>query len=130
MWNRSTKESCEICNGGISTLCRISEVEINSDYNAYLIYTIQIKSGNLWNKNISKKQKFLYHKIKNFRSEGLTYQQISDYFNSKGIKTIRGFKFSQSGVHSIIKKMEKRFKRQNEEEIKIINMDIRYDKKI
>ena len=29
--------------GGISTLCRISEAEINSDYNAYLIYTIQIK---------------------------------------------------------------------------------------
>ena len=29
--------------GGISTLCRISESEINSDYNAYLIYTIEIK---------------------------------------------------------------------------------------
>jgi hypothetical protein len=28
---------------GISTLCRISEPEINSDYNVYLIYTIQIK---------------------------------------------------------------------------------------
>ena len=29
--------------GGISTLCHISLAEINSDYNAYLIYTIEIK---------------------------------------------------------------------------------------
>ena len=29
--------------GGISRSCPISEVEINSDYNAYLIYTIEIK---------------------------------------------------------------------------------------
>ena len=28
---------------GISTLCRISEAEINSDFNTYLINTIQIK---------------------------------------------------------------------------------------
>ncbi len=29
--------------GGISTLCCFLEAEINFDYNAYLIYTIQIK---------------------------------------------------------------------------------------
>ena len=130
MWDRSAKKSSQVCHGGISTLCRISEAEINSDYYAYLIYTIQIKSGNLWNKKISEKQKFLYDKIIDFRLEGLTYQQISDHFNSNGIKTIRGFKFSQSSVHSISKKIGNRFKRLEKQTIRISNLKIKYEKKI
>jgi hypothetical protein len=37
--------------------------------------------------------------------------------------------FSDSGVHSAEKKMEKRFKRQEKEEIKIKDMSIKFEKK-
>ena len=59
----------------------------------------------------------------------MTYKQIADYFNERKITTARGCKFSNSGVHSAEWKMEKRFERQQKEEIKIKDMKIRFDKK-
>ena len=59
----------------------------------------------------------------------MTYKQIADYLNENNITTARGCKFSDSGVHSAEWKMEKRFKRQQNEEIKIKDMKIRFDKK-
>ena len=43
---------------------------------------------------------------------------------------MRGSKFSDSGVHSAEWKMERRFKRQQNEEIKIKDMNIRFEEKI
>jgi len=59
----------------------------------------------------------------------MTYKQIADYLNERNINTARGCKFSDSGVHSAEWKMERRFKRQQNEEIKIKDMKIRFDKK-
>ena len=59
----------------------------------------------------------------------MTYKQIADYLNENNITTARGCKFSDSGVHSAEWKMERRFKRQQKEEIKIKDMKIRFDKK-
>ena len=59
----------------------------------------------------------------------MTYKQIADYLNDRNMTTARGCKFSDSGVHSTEWKMEKRFERQQKEEIKITDMKIRFDKK-
>jgi len=59
----------------------------------------------------------------------MTYKQIADYLNERNMTTARGCKFSDSGVHSAEKKMERRFKKQEREEIKITDMRIRFDKK-
>ena len=59
----------------------------------------------------------------------MTHKQIADYLKERNITTARGCKFSDSEVHSAEWKMEKRFKRQQKEEIKIKDMKIRFDKK-
>ena len=59
----------------------------------------------------------------------MTYKQIADYLNERNITTARGCKFSDSGVHSAEWKMERRFKRQQKEEVNIKDMKIRFDKK-
>ena len=59
----------------------------------------------------------------------MTYKQIADYLNDRNMTTSRGCKFIDSGVHSAEWKMERRFKRQQNEEIKIKDMKIRFDKK-
>ena len=59
----------------------------------------------------------------------MTYKQIADYFNEINITTARGCKFSNSEVYSVEWKMERRFKKQEREEINITDMEIRFDKK-
>jgi len=121
-----------INHSGVSLLCRISaadDLDISTEYDAFLVYKIQIKSGNLWNSRLSDKQISIYKLIKKLRSESMTYKQIADYLNERNMTTARGCKFSDSGVHSAEKKMERRFKKQEREEIKITDMRIRFDKK-
>jgi len=59
----------------------------------------------------------------------MTYNQIASYLNKEGITTTRGKIWSNGGVHSAEKKMEKRFARQQREEIKIKDMNIRFEAK-
>ena len=57
----------------------------------------------------------------------MTYKQIASYLNEEGITTTRGKIWSNGGVHSAEKKMEKRFAKQQREEIKIKDMSIRFE---
>lgn len=57
----------------------------------------------------------------------MTYNQIASYLNEEGITTTRGKIWSNGGVHSAEKKMEKRFAKQKREEIKIKDMSIRFE---
>ena len=78
---------------------------------------------------MSDKQISNYKLIKKLRGEGLTYKQIAILLNEQGITTTRGKTWLDGGVHSAEKKMEKRFARQQKEEIKIKDMTIRFEKK-
>jgi len=60
----------------------------------------------------------------------MTYKQIADYLNERNITTARRCKFSDSGVHSAEWKMERRFKRQQNEEIKIKDMKVIFEERL
>ena len=59
----------------------------------------------------------------------MTNKQIADYLNDKNMTTSRGSKFLDSVVHLVEWKMEKRFLRQQKEEIETADLKIRFDKK-
>jgi len=49
------------------------------------------------------------------REQGLGYRRISDILNEEGILTVRGKVFTNSNVHSILKKKNIREERLNRE---------------
>jgi hypothetical protein len=49
-------------------------------------------------------QFFLHNKISELREQGLGYKRISDILNEEGVLTVRGKVFTNSHVHSIMKK--------------------------
>ena len=52
----------------------------------------------------SEYQTFLFEKITELRQSGLGYRKISNLLNEEGYLTCRGKTFSNSSVHSILKK--------------------------
>lgn len=74
----------------------------------YLTFTLKSESHNLcYEQEYSVLQQIL-HRVISFMhfEEGLSYRKISTFLNRSGIKTIRGFKWTESGssVHSVLKK--------------------------
>ena len=52
----------------------------------------------------SQYQFFLYETIIEYREEGKTFDQITEWLNGKGYLSVRGKKFRGAHVHSIVKK--------------------------
>lgn len=79
----------------------------------YLEFTLTIESNDLVFENqYSSKQELLYKLIKLLHDEeGLGYRKIAVRLNSWGIKTHRGKKWTNSHVHSVIKRFNQRLKR-------------------
>ena len=63
-----------------------------------------LKTGNLLVGRYSEYQQFLYDTIFKLHHEGLNFQQIADWLNENGYSTVRGKKFRNNHVHSIVKK--------------------------
>ena len=71
-----------------------------------------MKSSNLWTQKLTDKQLRIYNTIKELRKEDLKYYEISHILNEETDWTsVRGKKFSSSGVHSCEKKIDKHFDR-------------------
>ena len=72
-------------------------------------------------------QVYLHNKISELKKSGLGYRRISDLLNKEGIKTCRGKTFSNSSVHSILKKKLIRDNR-NEKEFdnKVSKFELKY----
>ena len=65
-------------------------------------------------------QFFLHNKISELRKQGLGYRRISNVLNEEGILTVRGKVFTNSHVHSILKKKnirEERLNRKSRKEV-------------
>jgi hypothetical protein len=58
-------------------------------------------------------QFFLHNKISELREQGLGYKRISNILNEEGVLTVRGKVFTNSHVHSIMKKKNIREQRLN-----------------
>ena len=74
-----------------------------------------LKSNQLWTTPYSDYQLFLFEKISELREQGLGYRRISNILNEEGILTLRGKVFTNSHVHSILKKKNIREERLNRE---------------
>ena len=53
-------------------------------------------------------QYFLYETLSELRTKGITFNQIADHLNKKGILSLRGKQFRGTHVHSIIKRKRMR----------------------
>jgi hypothetical protein len=86
----------------------------------YLKFSVTVTSNLLWSKPYSDYQFFLHNKISELRKQGLGYRRISNVLNKEGILTVRGKVFTNSHVHSILKKKnirEERLNRKSRKEV-------------
>ena len=79
----------------------------------YLKFSVTVTSNLLWSKPYSDYQFFLHNKISELRKQGLGYRRISNVLNKEGVLTVRGKVFTNSHVHSILKKKNIREERLN-----------------
>ena len=80
-----------------------------------MLFDIDIIEKNLNNYFYSEHQQYLYNTIKKLHQKGLGYQNISNWFNERNIKTPRGSEFKNNSVYSILKKGKIREERLNTE---------------
>ena len=86
----------------------------------YLKFSVTVTSNLLWSRPYSDYQFFLYNKISKLKEQGLGYRRISNILNEEGILTVRGKVFTNSHVHSILKKKnirEERLNRKSRKEV-------------
>ena len=79
----------------------------------YLKFSVTVTTNLLWSRPYSDYQFFLHNKISELRKQGLGYWRISNILNKEGILTVRGKVFTNSHVHSILKKKNIREERLN-----------------
>ena len=84
--------------------CGIAGIEGKSFVDVYLVFTLKLRATHLLRSPYSDYQQFLYNTITDFLDKGWNYQQIADWLNDKGYKTLRGKKFRNNHTHSIVKK--------------------------
>ena len=92
----------------------------------YLRFSVTITTHLLWSRPYSDYQFFLHNKISDLREKGLGYRRISDILNEEEILTVRGKVFTNSHVHSILKKKnirEERLNREPKKEISKFKLD-------
>jgi hypothetical protein len=74
----------------------------------------------------SQYQFFLYKTISDLREKGMTFNQVANHLNKKGILSVRGKKFRGAHVHSIIKKRRLKVEKL-EKEYPEVRSDFRLD---
>ena len=104
----------------------------NSDYSYYLCFTVSFRTNKLiYSPKYSKRQECLHTLIKYLHDEkGMGYRKISHFLNKSGIKTHRGNTFTNSSIHSILKRKKERDKRMvfrnKEYPVKIGKFELKY----
>ena len=79
----------------------------------FFCFTITIRRPILHVPLYTKYQYYLYETLSELREKGMSFNQIAEYLNKKGIETVRGKVFRGAHVHSIVKK-----KRMRDEKLK------------
>ena len=85
----------------------------NSDYSYYVCFIVSVRTNKLiYSPPYSKRQECLHTLIKYLHDERqMGYRKISQFLNSVNIKTQRNKTFSNSSVHSILKRKKQRDER-------------------
>ena len=104
-------ESVLLDSNGVGPTCG-SNIDPSS-ITHYLKFSVTVSSNQLWSRPYSDYQFFLHNKISELRKQGLGYRRISNVLNKEGVLTVRGKVFTNSHVHSILKKKNIREERLN-----------------
>ena len=99
---------------------------------AFFCFTITIRRPILHMPHYTEYQFYLYETILKLRDKGMTFNQIADHLNKKGILSVRGKKFRGAHVHSIVKKKrmrDEKLEREYPEVWSDFYLDV-YDKRI
>ena len=98
-----------------SNLVSDRRVVLNSELDRQSItleFTLHFRTNNLISfKELSKRQIAIHKLIQFMHKEGMGYRRISDFLNRSGIKTHTGKTWSNSKVHSNLKRMQERKER-------------------
>ena len=100
--------------------------------NHYFCFTVSFRSNDLIHlQKYSKRQECLHTLIKYLHDEkGMGYRKISNFLNRSGIKTHRGNTFTNSSIHSILKRKKQRDERMvlrnKEYPIKMSKLELKY----
>ena len=115
-----------VCHGRV---VRNGEVDRFSNY---LCFTVSVRTNKLiYSPPYSKRQECLHTLIKYLHDErGMGYRKISHFLNSVRIRTQRNKTFSNSSVHSILKRKKQREERMvfrnKEYPVKIGKFELKY----
>ena len=115
-----------VCHGRV---VRNGEVDRFSNY---LCFTVSVRTNKLiFSPKYSKRQECLHTLIKYLHDEkGMGYRKISNFLNRSGVKTHRGNTFTNSSIHSILKRKKEREKRMifrnKEYPVKIGKFELKY----
>jgi hypothetical protein len=74
----------------------------------FFCFTITYRTPTLSGNHYTEYQYYLYETISKLREKGMTFNQIADHLNKKGILSVRGKKFRGAHVHSILQKKRMR----------------------
>ena len=85
----------------------------SDDVEGFLHFSVSVQTNVLMTTPYSDYQFFLHNKISELREQGLGYKRISNILNEEGVLTVRGKVFTNSHVHSIMKKKNIREQRLN-----------------
>ena len=77
---------------------------MGSDVDYYLCFTSTLRTSALWVTPYSEYQQFLHDTIKNLHDGGMGYRKIAEWLRDRGYKTVRGKRFYNTHVFSILKK--------------------------
>ena len=81
---------------------RCAELINNSDL--FFSFDLTTRSTSLSQRYYNEYQHFLHDTISDLLLKGMNYQEIADWLNDNGYKTVRGKRFRNAHTHSIIKK--------------------------
>ena len=98
----------------------------NPNVDVYMTFEVKVNASHLKPIHYSPYQYELWNICKALRDEGNTLPFIANWLNSNGYKTVRGKKFRNPHVHSILKKKRIADERMKKREIpKIKNMNLK-----
>ena len=95
-----------LSNGGVSSNSELKRQSIT------LEFILHFRANNLTPlKQLTKRQIAIHKLIQFMRKEGMGYRKISDFLNRSGVKTRTNKTWSNSKVHSNLKRMQERKER-------------------
>ena len=93
--------------GRYSTVAFVGCDDALNPGDVFFYFTTTIRRPILHLNHYTKYQYFLYETITELREKGMTFNQVADHLNKKGILSVRGKKFKGAHVRSIIKRKNK-----------------------